>query len=203
MNPFQLALKKFSRRATSRRPGTTRRDTMAVSSNPGIDIKHLKTVSALAEQGSLAGAALTLNLTQSALSHQLKELETRLNLELYLRKSRTAGADRGTATSCWGWPARCCRRWHRPRNSCRPCTAATPVAFTWRSIATAASSGCCRCCPIFAASGQGWIWRWNRCRALMPSAPCSAASSTCCSPRTCRRAAISTSSRCSPSSWCW
>ncbi|HAU4967247.1 TPA: LysR family transcriptional regulator, partial [Aeromonas hydrophila] len=35
---------------------------MAVSSNPGIDIKHLKTVSALAEQGSLAGAALTLNL---------------------------------------------------------------------------------------------------------------------------------------------
>ncbi len=88
LNPFQLALKKFSRRATSRRPGTTRRDTMAVSSNPGIDIKHLKTVSALAEQGSLAGAALTLNLTQSALSHQLKELETRLNLELYLRKSR-------------------------------------------------------------------------------------------------------------------
>ncbi|MGN4964365.1 LysR substrate-binding domain-containing protein [Aeromonas dhakensis] len=61
---------------------------MAVSNNPGIDIKHLKTVSALAEQGSLAGAALCLNLTQSALSHQLKELETRLNLELYLRKSR-------------------------------------------------------------------------------------------------------------------
>ena len=34
--------------------------------------------------GSLAGAALSLNLTQSALSHQLKELETRLNLELFL-----------------------------------------------------------------------------------------------------------------------
>ncbi|AUV12864.1 LysR family transcriptional regulator [Aeromonas caviae] len=58
------------------------------SSNLGIDLKHLKTISALAEQGSLAGAALTLNLTQSALSHQLKELETRLNLELFLRKSR-------------------------------------------------------------------------------------------------------------------
>lgn len=61
---------------------------MAVPSNSTIDIKHLKTITALAEQGSLAGAALTLNLTQSALSHQLKELETRLNLELYLRKSR-------------------------------------------------------------------------------------------------------------------
>lgn len=58
------------------------------SSNLGIDLKHLKTISALAEQGSLAGAALTLNLTQSALSHQLKELEIRLNLELFLRKSR-------------------------------------------------------------------------------------------------------------------
>ncbi|PJG57402.1 LysR substrate-binding domain-containing protein [Aeromonas cavernicola] len=61
---------------------------MAVLNSAGIEIKHLKTVTALAEQGSLAAAALTLNLTQSALSHQLKELETRLNLELFLRKSR-------------------------------------------------------------------------------------------------------------------
>ena len=61
---------------------------MAVPNNSGLEIKHLKTIAALAEQGSLAGAALTLNLTQSALSHQLKELETRLNLELFLRKSR-------------------------------------------------------------------------------------------------------------------
>ncbi|MGL5482642.1 MAG: LysR family transcriptional regulator, partial [Aeromonas veronii] len=35
---------------------------MAVPSNAGIEIKHLKTLTALAEQGSLAGAALTLNL---------------------------------------------------------------------------------------------------------------------------------------------
>src|SRR6188474_2723622 len=61
---------------------------MAQPVNSTIDIKHLKTITALAEQGSLAGAALNLNLTQSALSHQLKELETRLNLELFLRKSR-------------------------------------------------------------------------------------------------------------------
>ncbi|KUE80011.1 LysR substrate-binding domain-containing protein [Aeromonas schubertii] len=53
-----------------------------------MEIKHLRTVAALAEQGSLAAAAAALNLTQSALSHQLKELEGRLGLELYLRKSR-------------------------------------------------------------------------------------------------------------------
>ena len=61
---------------------------MAVPSNSGLEIKHLRTLTALAEQGSLAGAAQSLNLTQSALSHQLKELETRLGLELFLRKSR-------------------------------------------------------------------------------------------------------------------
>ena len=61
---------------------------MAVPSNSGLEIKHLRTLTALAEQGSLAGAAQSLNLTQSALSHQLKELETRLSLELFLRKSR-------------------------------------------------------------------------------------------------------------------
>lgn len=53
-----------------------------------MEFKHLRTISALAEQGSLAGAAVALNLTQSALSHQLKELEGRLGVELYLRKSR-------------------------------------------------------------------------------------------------------------------
>src|SRR5690606_39249538 len=68
--------------------GVPNQSTSHQNTNTGIDLKHLKTISALAEQGSLAGAALCLNLTQSALSHQLKELETRLNLELYLRKSR-------------------------------------------------------------------------------------------------------------------
>lgn len=53
-----------------------------------MEIKHLKTVAALADQGSLAAAALSLSLTQSALSHQIKELEGRLGCELYLRKSR-------------------------------------------------------------------------------------------------------------------
>lgn len=53
-----------------------------------IDLKHLKTLSALAETGSLVAAAQRLFLTQSALSHQLKELESRLEKPLFVRKSR-------------------------------------------------------------------------------------------------------------------
>ncbi|MEH6453983.1 MAG: LysR substrate-binding domain-containing protein, partial [Psychromonas sp.] len=53
-----------------------------------IEIKHLKTLSALKSSGSLVDAARQLHLTQSALSHQIKELEARLNCTLFIRKSR-------------------------------------------------------------------------------------------------------------------
>ena len=53
-----------------------------------IEIKHLKTLSTLHNTGSLVEAARQLHLTQSALSHQLKELEGRLNCSLFIRKSR-------------------------------------------------------------------------------------------------------------------
>lgn len=53
-----------------------------------IEIRHLKTLIALRETGSLVEAAERLFLTQSALSHQLKELENRLECELFVRKSR-------------------------------------------------------------------------------------------------------------------
>ena len=53
-----------------------------------LDIRHLKTLVALRETGSLVEAAERLCLTQSALSHQLKELESRLECELFIRKSR-------------------------------------------------------------------------------------------------------------------
>lgn len=53
-----------------------------------IEIRHLKTLIALRETGSLVEAAERLFLTQSALSHQLKELESRLDCELFIRKSR-------------------------------------------------------------------------------------------------------------------
>ena len=40
-----------------------------------IEVKHLKTLQALRNCGSLAAAAATLHQTQSALSHQFSDLE--------------------------------------------------------------------------------------------------------------------------------
>ncbi len=53
-----------------------------------IEIKHLRTLSILRDTGSLIATANTLCLTQSALSHQLKDLEQRLGCPLFLRKTR-------------------------------------------------------------------------------------------------------------------
>ncbi|HET8882934.1 MAG TPA: LysR family transcriptional regulator, partial [Solimonas sp.] len=41
-----------------------------------LEIRHLQTLAALADSGSLAKAAERVFVTQSALSHQLKALET-------------------------------------------------------------------------------------------------------------------------------
>lgn len=53
-----------------------------------LEIKHLKTVRALRDGGSLVEAAKRLHLTQSALSHQLKDVEERLGLSLFIRKTK-------------------------------------------------------------------------------------------------------------------
>lgn len=53
-----------------------------------LELKHLQTLIALRDAGSLVAAAERLHLTQSALSHQLKGLETYFNTALFMRKSR-------------------------------------------------------------------------------------------------------------------
>jgi LysR family transcriptional regulator for metE and metH len=53
-----------------------------------LEIKHLKTLRALRDGGSLVEAAKQLHLTQSALSHQLKEVEGRIGLSLFVRKTK-------------------------------------------------------------------------------------------------------------------
>lgn len=53
-----------------------------------LEIRHLKTLHALRETDSLVDAAQRLHLTQSALSHQFKELEERLGQPLFVRKTR-------------------------------------------------------------------------------------------------------------------
>jgi LysR family transcriptional regulator for metE and metH len=53
-----------------------------------LEVRHLRLVTAVAEHGSLTKASEHLNLTQSALSHQLRELESRLGTPLFLRMNR-------------------------------------------------------------------------------------------------------------------
>ena len=53
-----------------------------------IEIKHLNTLVTLRSAGSLVDAAERLFLTQSALSHQIKDLEDKLNARLFIRKTR-------------------------------------------------------------------------------------------------------------------
>ncbi|MDY7220426.1 transcriptional regulator MetR [Denitrificimonas sp. JX-1] len=53
-----------------------------------LDIRHLKTLVALRDAGSLVEAAERLHLTQSALSHQFKEMEERLDMQLFVRKTK-------------------------------------------------------------------------------------------------------------------
>ncbi len=50
-----------------------------------LEVRHLKLVEAIASEGGMTRAADRLHLTQSALSHQLKEIEDRLDTLLFLR----------------------------------------------------------------------------------------------------------------------
>ena len=53
-----------------------------------MDIRDLQLVVAIAEEGTVTGAGTRLHLTQSALSHRLKDLEDRLGVALFLRVRR-------------------------------------------------------------------------------------------------------------------
>ena len=56
-----------------------------------LELRHLKTLLALREAGNLSRAAQLLNLTQSALSHQMKALEEQYGAPLFERKSAPVG----------------------------------------------------------------------------------------------------------------
>ncbi len=56
-----------------------------------IELRHLRTLSLIAETGSLTLAAQRLHLTQSALSHQIREVEARLGVTLINRAARPVG----------------------------------------------------------------------------------------------------------------
>lgn len=55
-----------------------------------LEIRHMETLTAIREAGSLQEAAERLHVTQSALSHQLRDLEVRLKTPLLNRRTRPA-----------------------------------------------------------------------------------------------------------------
>ncbi|KPP93613.1 MAG: transcriptional regulator for metE and metH MetR [Rhodobacteraceae bacterium HLUCCA08] len=53
-----------------------------------IEFRHLRTIKAIHDTGGLARAAERLNITQSALSHQVKGIEDQAGVELFVRRSK-------------------------------------------------------------------------------------------------------------------
>lgn len=53
-----------------------------------IEFRHLRTIKAIHDTGGLARAADILNITQSALSHQIKGIEDQAGVELFVRRSK-------------------------------------------------------------------------------------------------------------------
>ncbi|MHA6325432.1 LysR family transcriptional regulator [Roseivivax sp. CAU 1753] len=53
-----------------------------------IEFRHLRTIKAIHDAGGVARAAEHLNITQSALSHQIKGLEDQAGVELFVRRSK-------------------------------------------------------------------------------------------------------------------
>jgi LysR family transcriptional regulator for metE and metH len=63
-----------------------------------LEVRHLRLVVSIAEEGSVTKASHRLHLTQSALSHQLRGIEARLGMKLFVRANKrmilTAAGDK-------------------------------------------------------------------------------------------------------------
>lgn len=53
-----------------------------------LELRHLRAIKAIHDTGGLARAADVLNITQSALSHQMKGLEDQAQVDLFVRRSK-------------------------------------------------------------------------------------------------------------------
>ena len=53
-----------------------------------LEFRHMRSIKAIHDAGGLARAADVLNITQSALSHQIKGLEDQVGLDLFVRRTK-------------------------------------------------------------------------------------------------------------------
>jgi len=53
-----------------------------------IEIKHLKAILAIRDAGSVARAALQLNMTQSALSHQIRQMKETFGVDIFVKNAK-------------------------------------------------------------------------------------------------------------------
>src|SRR5471030_2043810 len=104
-------------------------------SSTALELRHLETLLALAECGSLSNAAARLFLTQSALSHQLKALESHYGAALVEKKKCGPCGSPPSARDCWPWLAWFCPKWPRPAGMWLDWPKAMPVPCGLRSSA--------------------------------------------------------------------
>src|SRR6185436_19744085 len=101
-----------------------------------LEVRHLRLVRAIAEEGGPTRAAARLHLSQSAISHQLAELEGRLGVPLFARVRRklhlTPAGTRllETARSVLGDLARTERELHRTGSRARAVVRVAVECFT-------------------------------------------------------------------------
>jgi LysR family transcriptional regulator for metE and metH len=136
-----------------------------------LEIRHLLLVAGIADAGSMTKAADRLHLTQSALSHQLRDIEGRVGTPFFTRPGRRMVLTAAGGAS-WKRHAASSARWNAPSRifSAWPITAREPSASA--PSATPGITGWRRCwrCSSASIRSSACTWRptrrprrWTRC----------------------------------------